>query len=526
MAVCQLNRLDQDPAHLLVVDLAALQTRLQVQADQLAVGAGHPVRDVGVLVDDVQPDRKPIARQQAGVAVGAARARPHLLRPEVGEGLQPDRLGRLRDVDVAAADLREAERAGAERAEVDPLLVRLARQRDVPLAQPAVLADNPRLGRLARLHQHRQQQRVGVPQLVQQRRGRGQVAPAVHGVEVVRLAIGPQPAEDALQQHPLGKLPQPAPLDHPRDQHRRRPRLRRGEQPAIQERHPRQRLKQPAADPLVGTGGHPRVNLDLRLGQELLLQRPPPLRVGRVLVQEQVDVGLGERRVAGVAPHEIHQRAVEHQHPQIGRAVQRRQPAEQLGGDADDVDEVLAPLAAALQIAEEDRVVAEVLALGQPPLAGADAVRPDPQQQRHLAADPHLPHAAVDERDDLVPQVRPPQPVGRRAGEDRPRAAGPHPPPQGRDELGRVLEVVVAQPVRDRQRVLQEAKVQVRLRLQRRRHLTLTAGGVLAHAPPSACGRRGPARSQSRRAVNFPPCPPAATASGAGQSSAGPSACR
>ena len=236
--------------------------------------------------------------------------------------------------------------------------------------------------------------------------------------------------------------------------------------------------------------------------------------------QEEVDVSLGERGMPGVGPHEIDQRPVEHEHAQVRRALQGGQPAEQLGRDPDDVEEVLALLAAPFQVAQDHRVVAELLPLRETALSRLDAVRSDAQQDGELAGDLHLPDAPVDEGDHLPLQLGPTGALDEVGSQDGVRAlAAPglfHRLPDVGDELCGVLEVVVTQALGDEQRILRQAHHQLRLPEQILLHPcfgeTAALGIGVCHAlsalpvtlpPPARRGRRGRApairRGRARR---------------------------
>jgi hypothetical protein len=62
VAMSHVDSLYEDIAHFSVTDLATLQTDAQMVAYELAVCFGQPVRDVSVLISDVQTYWETVAR--------------------------------------------------------------------------------------------------------------------------------------------------------------------------------------------------------------------------------------------------------------------------------------------------------------------------------------------------------------------------------------------------------------------------------------------------------------------------------
>src|SRR5262249_47550330 len=99
----------EDPPHLLVTDFALLQADAEVVLEQLAICAGQPGRDVGVLVDDVESNRKSVAWQQPRIEVHAHRRLPNLIWLDVREHFDTHWLCSVRYVDVAAGHRGETD---------------------------------------------------------------------------------------------------------------------------------------------------------------------------------------------------------------------------------------------------------------------------------------------------------------------------------------------------------------------------------------------------------------------------------
>src|SRR5258706_135474 len=75
------------------------------------------------------------------------------------------------------------------------------------------------------------------------------------------------------------------------------------------------RLEHAPPSPFVGAiFGHPRVDVEACLAVKVILQLAPDARIGSVLMQEDVDILLGERGMPSVSAHQVDQRSVEHEH--------------------------------------------------------------------------------------------------------------------------------------------------------------------------------------------------------------------
>src|SRR4051794_10840124 len=98
-------------------------------------------------------------------------------------------------------------------------------------------------------------------------------------------------------------------------------------------------------------------------------------------MKESVNIGFGPRRVrgsaGGVSADVVEEGPVKHQDPQVRRPLHRRETAKKFGGDPNDINEVFAGVGTALQVAEDDRVIREVLALPNLALAGLNAIASD-----------------------------------------------------------------------------------------------------------------------------------------------------
>src|SRR5438552_236605 len=108
-----------------------------------------------------------------------------------------------------------------------------------------------------------------------------------------------------------------------------------------------------------------------------------------------------------------------------------------------------------------------MLPFGQPALTGAHVVGAHPQEQRNLAADLNLTHAAVNERDYFSVELGPTEAVRRHARQHGVRGGSAHAALERANELGGVTEIIVPEAVGYGERVLQEPHEKMRLVLNR-----------------------------------------------------------
>ncbi len=193
------------------------------------------------------------------------------------------------------------------------------------------------------------------------------------------------------------------------------------DQLAIEKRYERQRLKETTIYPLIRARCHRRIDVEsvTVLPKELILDGTCPLWIRGILAKEEIDIVLSKRSMFRGRVQRC-RRAVRGTSAWTNQAFAARHSGHRgIGGDTNDIDEILALSATSLKITKDNWVVAELLALGYLPLPSSNAIRPNAQQDRHLARNPNLSNSSIDERDYLVTNIVQPMPstaVQRRIG--------------------------------------------------------------------------------------------------------------
>ncbi len=205
--------------------------------------------------------------------------------------------------------------------------------------------------------------------------------------------------------------------------------------------------------------------------EELLFESAPERWIRGIVGEEAVDIGLGERGVAGVGADDVDKGAMEHEHAQVGGSLQGGEATKQLGGDANDIDEVFALLAPSFQVAKDNGVIAEALPLREAALARANGVRADAQQDGRLSGNRDPAYSTIDEGDDLPLDIRP---VGIGHVVHLHDGVGAIDRcTEMADEAGSIPEVVVTQAFSDGESVLREPHQEVAISLEIVLHILL-----------------------------------------------------